>query len=176
MPPVCFEIYEAHHSREMRGCQMNTEADPDARCSIIPNNRCIIRNNTLAFIPNNGCNVLKNKQGGANTMTIKEVAILWGITERRVSELCKAGRIPGAIKQGRRWIIPNDTDKPPDSRRRSSESASPLFASPCPLVCPITGKPAPATIMWIRPCSSRSFWTNVPRCPCLPVPGDLAKP
>lgn len=66
-------------------------------------------------------------------MTIREVAALWDITERRVSELCKAGRIPGAIKQGRQWIIPNDTDKPLDSRRRSSESASPRVRKPLPI-------------------------------------------
>lgn len=66
-------------------------------------------------------------------MTIREAAALWGITERRVNELCKAGRIPGAIKQGRQWIIPNDTDKPCDSRRRSSESASPRVRKPLPI-------------------------------------------
>lgn len=66
-------------------------------------------------------------------MTIREAAALWDITERRVSELCKAGRIPGAIKQGRQWIIPNDTDKPLDSRRRSSESALPRVRKPLPI-------------------------------------------
>lgn len=33
-------------------------------------------------------------------MTIKEAAAAWGITERRVNELCKAGRISGAYKEG----------------------------------------------------------------------------
>ena len=40
-------------------------------------------------------------------MTIKEAAAAWGITERRVNALCKAGRISGAYKEGRRknrWI------------------------------------------------------------------------
>ena len=31
-------------------------------------------------------------------MTIKEAAAAWGITERRVNALCKAGRISGAYK------------------------------------------------------------------------------
>ena len=66
-------------------------------------------------------------------MTIREAAALWDITERRVSELCKAGRIPGAVKKGRQWSIPNDTDKPPDSRRRSSESALPRVRKPLPI-------------------------------------------
>ena len=32
-------------------------------------------------------------------MTIKEAAAAWGITERRVNALCKAGRISGAHKE-----------------------------------------------------------------------------
>lgn len=42
-------------------------------------------------------------------MTIKEAAAAWGITERRVNALCKAGRISGAYKEGRRWFIPDST-------------------------------------------------------------------
>ena len=32
-------------------------------------------------------------------MTIKEASAAWGITERRVNALCKAGRISGAYKR-----------------------------------------------------------------------------
>ena len=32
-------------------------------------------------------------------MTIKEAATVWQITERRVNELCKTGRIAGATKK-----------------------------------------------------------------------------
>lgn len=49
-------------------------------------------------------------------MTIREAAAAWGITERRVNELCKAGRIPGAYKEGRQWFIPNHAQKPHDNR------------------------------------------------------------
>ena len=49
-------------------------------------------------------------------MTIKEAAAAWGITERRVNALCKAGRISGAYKEGRRWFIPDSTQKPVDKR------------------------------------------------------------
>ena len=45
-------------------------------------------------------------------MTVKEAASLWNITERRVADYCKAGRIRGAIKVGRSWIIPLDSEKP----------------------------------------------------------------
>ena len=53
-------------------------------------------------------------------MTIKEAAAAWGITERRVNELCKAGRISGAYKEGRQWFIPEGIEKPMDKRGRRS--------------------------------------------------------
>ena len=52
-------------------------------------------------------------------MTIKEAAALWGITERRVNELCKTGRIPGAYKNGRQWLIPDNAKKPADQRSKN---------------------------------------------------------
>ena len=58
-------------------------------------------------------------------MTIKEAAKAWGITDRRVNELCKSGRIPGAIKEGKQWFIPDNTLKPADKReKRNSQSGS----------------------------------------------------
>ncbi|MGN1412793.1 MAG: AAA family ATPase [Anaerovoracaceae bacterium] len=51
-------------------------------------------------------------------MTIKEAAAVWGITERRVNELCKAGRISGAYKDGRQWMIPAYARKPVDKRMK----------------------------------------------------------
>lgn len=52
----------------------------------------------------------------SDTITVKEAAMLWGITERRVTVLCKEGRIEGACKKGRSWQIPIDAEKPADSR------------------------------------------------------------
>ena len=53
------------------------------------------------------------------TMRIREAAQRWNITERRVSALCKEGKIKGARKQGRVWLIPADTPKPGDGRVKS---------------------------------------------------------
>ena len=53
-----------------------------------------------------------------NTRTMAE---RWGLTERRVSKLCASGMIPGAVKKGRSWLIPADTEKPADRRIRSGE-------------------------------------------------------
>ena len=46
----------------------------------------------------------------------KEKANEWGITVRAVNELCKKGKIPGAVKIGKSWQIPNDAGKPADGR------------------------------------------------------------
>lgn len=56
-------------------------------------------------------------------MTIREAAARWKITERRVNELCKTGRISGAYKDGKQWIIPDHAQKPADKRMRSKAPA-----------------------------------------------------
>ncbi len=48
--------------------------------------------------------------------TIDEVSEKWGISTRRVRELCKTGRIDGAVKFGANWAIPEDAAKPTDKR------------------------------------------------------------
>ncbi|MGO5061946.1 AAA family ATPase [Lawsonibacter sp. LCP25S3_F5] len=47
---------------------------------------------------------------------VKEAAKLWNIGERQVSHLCKIGKVNGALKQGRSWMIPVDAEKPADQR------------------------------------------------------------
>jgi len=54
-----------------------------------------------------------------DTMTVRQAAFLWNISERRVAILCKEGRIEGAVKQGKNWLIPADTCKPGDMRVKS---------------------------------------------------------
>ena len=48
-------------------------------------------------------------------ITVQEVAKKWKITERRVQILCKSGRIDGAQKLSRIWIIPEKAEKPTKS-------------------------------------------------------------
>lgn len=55
-----------------------------------------------------------------NTMTVKEAAKLWDISERRVMILCKEGKIDGATKKGRSWVIPANAQKPADARYKKS--------------------------------------------------------
>lgn len=47
----------------------------------------------------------------------KEVATKWNISERRVRELCRNGKIDGAVLQGKTWLIPEDSPKPNDGRK-----------------------------------------------------------
>ena len=49
-------------------------------------------------------------------LTTDEVAEIWGITRRRVNVLCDEGRITGAIKKGKIWLIPKGAKKPADGR------------------------------------------------------------
>lgn len=56
-------------------------------------------------------------------MTTKEAMKKWNISERRIRQLLKDGRIEGAFKVGNTWNIPIDADKPVDKRSiRSGEN------------------------------------------------------
>lgn len=48
--------------------------------------------------------------------TCKEMASVWNVTERTITTFCKTGKIPGAIKVGKSWQIPDDAEKPVDGR------------------------------------------------------------
>lgn len=56
-----------------------------------------------------------------NWMTCREAARLWNVTERWVSGLCSSGKLAGAVKQGRKWMIPDNTTKPDDSRIKTGK-------------------------------------------------------
>lgn len=50
-------------------------------------------------------------------LTSEEIAKKWDISSRRVTTLCKAGRIDGAIQKGGIWLIPDDAKKPESMKR-----------------------------------------------------------
>lgn len=62
----------------------------------------------------------------------KDIAQLWGITPRRVNQLCTAGFISGAYKEGRYWLIPSDTTKPEILRNKQTPPLSGRLL-PCPV-------------------------------------------
>lgn len=47
---------------------------------------------------------------------VSEAAAKWGITPRRVRILCAEGKIPGVIRKGKLYMIPEIADKPKDGR------------------------------------------------------------
>ena len=64
--------------------------------------------------------------GVSQYISAQDAANKWGITKRRVQNLCVANRIPGAFKLGKMWVIPAEASKPKDLRVRDrTEEAIP---------------------------------------------------
>ncbi|MDD3415461.1 MAG: helix-turn-helix domain-containing protein [Lachnospiraceae bacterium] len=53
-------------------------------------------------------------------LTVKEVGEKWGITSRMVNVYCTSNRIPGAVKKGNLWLIPDTAEKPNDNRYKDN--------------------------------------------------------
>ena len=53
----------------------------------------------------------------------KQIAREWGLSERTINDLCKKGKIEGAVKVGRMWQIPDEVKKPIDGRIKSGKYA-----------------------------------------------------
>jgi len=49
-------------------------------------------------------------------ITSQQAADKWGVSMRRVQAFLKDGRIEGAVRFGRDWMIPKDAEKPRDTR------------------------------------------------------------
>jgi galactokinase len=57
-------------------------------------------------------------------MDIRAASEKWELAERRLTALCRAGRIAGAKKDGKCWLIPGDADKPLDGRTKAYAQAT----------------------------------------------------
>ena len=65
---------------------------------------------------------------------LKTIAENWGITSRRLCQLCNAGEVIGAVKDGGRWKIPADAPKPDVVRDKKKISRMQTTAlRPCPI-------------------------------------------
>lgn len=51
-------------------------------------------------------------------MSAKEVSAKWGISERRIQQLCGENRIEGVIRFSRVWAVPKHASKPEDARKK----------------------------------------------------------
>ena len=54
-------------------------------------------------------------------LTTVELSAKWGISSRRISFLCAEGRIGGAVKKGKTWLISSDSQKPEDARIKTGK-------------------------------------------------------
>lgn len=59
----------------------------------------------------------------ATRITAAQAAEKWGISVRRVQDLCRMGKIPGAERFGTHWMLPADAVRPTDGRRKEAKSA-----------------------------------------------------
>lgn len=59
----------------------------------------------------------KMEEGSLTLLTSTEMAEIWNISARRISRLCSDGRVEGAFKKGKTWLIPKEAPKPEDPRR-----------------------------------------------------------
>lgn len=53
-------------------------------------------------------------------MTVKEASKKWGLGIRIVTLYCAGGRMEGAVKKGNLWLIPENTARPDDRRRKKN--------------------------------------------------------
>ena len=58
-------------------------------------------------------------------LTAAQTAEKWNISLRRVQDLCRLDRIPGARRMGRDWMIPADAKRPPDGRSKAVKAPEP---------------------------------------------------
>ena len=69
-----------------------------------------------------------------NYVDVKTAASKWGLTERRITTLCRDGRIEGAKKEGGVWLVPVNAEKPKDGRRNKfSKAVSTTTILPLPI-------------------------------------------
>jgi len=50
-------------------------------------------------------------------VSTSEIAKIWDISRRRVTTLCREGRIEGAVFAANTWLVPKNAKKPDDPRR-----------------------------------------------------------
>lgn len=57
-------------------------------------------------------------------LSVREAAEKWGVSERRIHQYCSEGRILGAERIGKAWVIPIDAEKPGDPRKQKKQAVS----------------------------------------------------
>ena len=69
----------------------------------------------------------------AEMITVKQASERWGIFDSRITKLCREGKIPGAVKEKKSWLIPADTPKPADNRYKIQSNTTKQEKFPLPV-------------------------------------------
>ena len=64
----------------------------------------------------------------------KELAEKWGVTTRRINQLCAQNYLPGSVKMGKFWMIPENVEEPAVLHSRAPKAGG--YATHC-LPCPV---------------------------------------
>lgn len=51
----------------------------------------------------------------------EQIAVEWGLSKNTINEMCSKGKISGAVKEGRKWLVPDDAVRPADGRVSSGK-------------------------------------------------------
>jgi DNA-binding CsgD family transcriptional regulator len=90
---------------------------------------------------------------GTEYFSVQQIARRWGITPRQAQRLLARGRVPGAKRHGRSWLIPAEAEKPRDLRR-APRSAGELLADELDRVIAATTLPLPTE-------NPAAFWASL---------------
>ena len=73
----------------------------------------------------------------AEYIRVKELAERWGVTTRRINQLCAENYFPEAYKKGKFWMIPSDVEKPPVLREKKVKAGPSRTRTTKLLPCPV---------------------------------------
>ncbi|MCR5295223.1 MAG: ATP-binding protein [Lachnospiraceae bacterium] len=73
----------------------------------------------------------------AEYIGVKELAEKWGITTRRINQLCAENYFPGAYKKGKLWMVPSDAEKPAVLREKKAKAGRSRAKTTKLLPCPV---------------------------------------
>lgn len=89
--------------------------------------------------------------------SIRQTAQDWRLSTARVGKLCREGKVEGALKEGKFWMIPDTAAKPPDSRRKKAAEETAELDGAAPEERPL---PLPIGISEYRIASTQYYYID----------------
>ena len=89
---------------------------------LVPLFQCQKSQDLIAIIPIVEYNRRQWEVSHMEYLTTVEMSKRWNISSRRIGVLCAEGRVEGAIKKGKMWLIPSDAVKPVDGRYKENKT------------------------------------------------------